>query len=100
MGNRVRLVFSKRFLLALTYLLVFDVLLGVASRYLLSGVEYFRGKSAARTVSDFAFVEGAILFFVGAFSAFYFYGFSLRELRFFAFAALLFFVSVVAGMAG
>lgn len=87
----------KKFLLALGVLLVIDVILGVSSQCL-QGVEYFYGKSVARVISDFAFVEAAVVFFVGAFSAFYSLGFRSRELKLVAFAAVMLCVSAVAGM--
>lgn len=95
----VKAVFSKNFFLTFACLLIFNFVLGVVSQYL-HGVEYFCGKSVARTVSDFAFMEGAVVFFIGTFSAFYSLGFSLRELRLVVFAVVMFCVSVVAGMVG
>jgi hypothetical protein len=91
------LLILKKFLLALSVLLTINVILGVSSQYL-QGVEYFYGKSVARVISDFAFFEAAVIFFVGAFSAFYSLGFRSRELKLVAFAAVMLCVSVAAGM--
>jgi hypothetical protein len=91
------LLILKKFLLALSVLLTINVILGVSSQYL-QGVEYFYGKSVARVISDFAFFEAAVIFFAGAFSAFYSLGFRSRELKLVAFAAVMLCVSVAAGM--
>jgi len=92
-------VIFKKFFLAFVILLVVDVILGVISG-LFQNVEYFSQKSGAIVVSDFAFVEGAIILFLGAVSAFYSSKLGSREVILIMFAGAMFCVSVVAGMVG
>jgi hypothetical protein len=59
-----------RFLLAMSILSIADVSIGVFFG-LFFPVGYFSQKSIARIASDLAFVEGSVIFFVGAILAFY-----------------------------
>jgi hypothetical protein len=53
----------------LTVLSIVDLIAGVFSM-LFFPIGYFAGKSAVRIASDLAFIEGALIFFVGALMAF------------------------------
>lgn len=56
-------------LLVMTVLCVADVIIG-AFFMLFFPIGYFSGKSMVRIASDLAFLEGAVIFFLGALMAF------------------------------
>lgn len=93
------LVSFRKFFLAFVALLVVDVIVGVISGFF-QNVEYFFQKSGATVISDLAFLEGAIILFLGVFSAFYSSNFGSREVNLVVFAAVMFCVSIVVGMVG
>jgi hypothetical protein len=92
-------VISRKFFLVLVTLLVVDVVFGMLSGFF-QNVEYFSQKSSATVVSDLAFLEGAIILFLGVVLMFYHSRFGSREANLIVFAVVMFCVSVVSGLVG
>jgi hypothetical protein len=84
----------KKALLALAALCVADVVMGMSVN-LFHGVGVFSEKSGAIIASDFAFVEGAALLFIGSLIAFFSHGFGLREKLTVAIGAIMIGISLV-----
>jgi len=83
--------------LTLIILFSIDVALGVSSG-LFQNIEFFSEKSSVRIVSDLAFVEGAIVFFVGGLVALVHSNLSLREIALMIIGAAMIGISVVFGI--
>jgi hypothetical protein len=94
-------LFSHTFIgniaVSLTVLSIVDLVAGVFS-VLFFPIGYFAGKSVTRIASDLAFVEGALLFFVGALMAFIHSHRTSRMKALMIVGAAMFMVSVVFGM--
>ncbi len=63
-------LFIRNIALPLAVLSIVDLIAGVFS-VLFFPIGYFAGKPVTRIASDLAFVEGALIFFVGALMAFF-----------------------------
>jgi hypothetical protein len=95
MGDRFNAV--KKVVIVISVLSIFDVVMGFSSP-LLSFLEYFSGKSVFRVASDLAFLEGAVIFGVGSFLAFFSSEFGLREALPLLVGALMIGVALVFGL--
>ena len=66
---KIPLEAMKKSIYIISLLLTIDALIGLGTPYLQS-VEFFSGKSGIQIMSDLVFLEGAIVFCIGAFWAF------------------------------
>jgi hypothetical protein len=95
----IKSVILKRLLLTSAILLVVDISIGALSG-LFHNVKFFSQKSGARVASDLAFLEGAVILFVGAVAAFFSSKPGLREMALIIIGVVMFGMSVVFGMFG
>jgi hypothetical protein len=92
-----RYTFLIRVLSVMAVLLLVDIVAGVFFG-LFFQIGYFSGKSIVRIVSDFAFIEGAVVFFAGAVLAFFGSSFSWRIKALMVLGASMVGLSVVFGV--
>jgi nitric oxide reductase large subunit len=57
---------TRKILLVVLFLLVLDVLTSLLAPYVSESVAFFSGKSGAHVLSDLLFLEGAVIFLIGA----------------------------------
>ena len=58
---------SKRFFKIVLFILIFNVLIVILGPYLSANVPFFSDKSAMHILIDLLFLEGAVIFAIGAF---------------------------------
>jgi hypothetical protein len=92
-----KLLFLKRVFLVVGVLSLVNFFLGGVFSFFVN-FGYFYSKSWLRIASDLAFVEGAVIFFVGAVLAFFFADLSFRNVFLMVVGAVMFGLSVLFGI--